>query len=59
MGTHTPREVEIAVKVMFQSRIVRKWIAGQLRWFGLDPLTPEGRAFAEREGMKMSRRLVS
>ena len=51
-------DLETAVQVMMKSKIVRNWVEGQARAFGVDLNSPEGRQFYERESRAAAERLV-
>lgn len=54
----TPREYEIAIKVMSHSKMVREYVLGILRTFGIEPESEEGKSFIERESRKYAEALV-
>lgn len=45
----TKHELETAIRVMMESRIVTKWVKSQAKFFGVDLSTPTGQEFYERE----------
>lgn len=49
---------DAAIRVLKQSKIVKNWVSGQMRAFGVDPDSPEGKAFYERESEAAAERLI-
>lgn len=49
---------ETAVRVLMKSKIVRNWVEGQMRAFGVDASSPEGIQFYERESRAAAERLI-
>ncbi len=44
----TKHELETAIKVLIQSRIVTNWVKSQAEYLGVDLSTPAGQEFYER-----------
>ena len=58
MGKHTPEEIETAIRVLSQARVVTKRTMGLLKAFGIDPESEEGKKFVERENRRMAEELI-
>jgi hypothetical protein len=54
----TPEEIKIAVKVLSRSKHVENWAKGELRAFGLDINSPQGKKFFNDKRMEYARRLI-
>ena len=54
----TEHELETAIRVMMKSKIVRNWVEGQARAFGVDLNTPEGKEFHKKESRAAAERLI-
>jgi hypothetical protein len=54
----TPEELEIAAKVMAESKIVRRWLKGELEAFGVDPKSPEGKQFIKNKKIEQGHKLI-
>jgi len=55
----TDYEKEVAVKVLMQSKQVRKWVQSQAKFLGVDLNTPEGEIFWEREARAAAVKMIS
>jgi hypothetical protein len=49
---------ETAIRVLMQSRQVKNWVDGLIKAFGIDPNTPAGKLFSEKESRKAAERLI-
>ena len=54
----TKYELENAIKVLMQSRIVTNWVKSQAKFLGVDLSTPAGQEFYERETRAAAERLI-
>ncbi len=54
----TPHELEIAVRVLIGSKVVKKWVEGEARSYGVDLSTPAGKAFAVRAARQHAEKLI-
>ena len=54
----TKRELENAIKVLMESRIVKNWVESQAEHLGVDLNTLEGREFFKREARAQAERLI-
>ena len=54
----TKHEIEIAIRVLMQSRLVREWVKSQAKFVGVDLSTPAGQEFYEREARAQAARLI-
>jgi hypothetical protein len=49
---------EIAIRVLMQSRQVKNWVDGLITAFGIDPNTPAGHQFIEKQSRAAAERLI-
>ena len=54
----TEHEMDVAVRVLMKSKIVRKWVIGEAAAFNVSLDTPEGKLFYERKAEEQAQRLV-
>lgn len=54
----TKHELETAIRVLMQSRMVTNWVKSQARFLGVDLSTPAGQEFHEREARAAAERLI-
>ena len=54
----TKHELEIAVRVLMQSRMVTHWVESQAKFLGVDLSTPAGQEFYECETRASAERLM-
>lgn len=54
----TNHQVETAIMVAMESRSVRNWVEGQARFLNINPGSPEGKDFFERESRAAAKRLL-
>ena len=54
----TEHEMDIAVRVMSKSKIVRDWALGLTRAYGLEPDTPACNSFLDKKCMEQAQRIV-
>lgn len=54
----TEHEMDVAVRVMMKSKLVREWAEGELRAFGLSLDTVVGKKFLEQKSREQAQRLV-
>ena len=54
----TKHELENAIRVLMQSRIVTNWVKSEAKVLGVDLSTPEGQQFYERETRAHAERLI-
>lgn len=52
------KDFDIAVRELSKSRFVVNWAKGELKAYGIDPNSPEGKAFIERESIKYARKIL-
>lgn len=57
-GKFTKSEVEAAIRVLVESKIVRNWVQGEARAFGVDLTTLRGQEFYVREARAAAERLI-
>ena len=54
----TPHELEIAIKVLIESKAVKAWVEGQARAYDVDLSTPEGKTFASLRARQHAEKLI-
>ena len=54
----TKRQIETAVEVLKETRMVRRWVESQAKFLKVDLSTPQGKEFFERETAFAARRLI-
>ena len=54
----TKHELETAIRVLMQSRMVTRWVKSQAEFLGVDLSTPAGQEFYERETRAAAERFV-
>ena len=54
----TKRELDNAVKVLMESRIVKNWVDSQAKLLGVDLNTPAGHEFFNREARAQAEKLI-
>jgi len=54
----TKHEIETAIRVLAQSRIVTNWVKSQAKFLGVDLSTPAGQEFYERETRAAAERYI-
>lgn len=54
----TKHELETAIRVMMESRIVKNWVKSQAKFLGVDLSTPTGQEFYERETRAAAERYI-
>ncbi len=55
----TNHEIETAIKVLLESKQVRKWVQAEADFLEVDLDTPEGKQFWEREARAAAMRMIS
>ena len=55
----TDYERQVAVKVLIQSKQVKKWVQSEAKFLGVDLNSPEGKLFWEREAKAAAVRMIS
>jgi len=53
----TKHQVEVASRVLMESKIVRNWVTSEAKFLNVDLSTPRGREFYEREARLAAERL--
>jgi hypothetical protein len=54
----TPQEINTAVKVLSRSKHVDKWVKGEMRAFGIDINSEDGKKFYDAQRIEAARRLI-
>lgn len=54
----TNHQIETAIQVAMESKAVKNWVEGEMKFVGNDTSTKEGREFYERESRSAARRLL-
>lgn len=54
----TNHQIETAIQVAMESKAVKNWVEGEMKFVGNDMSTKEGREFYERESRSAARRLL-
>jgi hypothetical protein len=54
----TKHEMEAAIRVLMQSRIVTNWVKSQAEFLGVDLSTPAGQEFYERNARAYAETLI-
>jgi len=54
----TKHEIETAIRVLMQSRMVTNWVKSQAKYLEVDLNTPAGQEFYEREVRAAAERLI-
>ena len=54
----TKHELQNAIKVLMQSRIVTNWVKSQAEFLGVDLSTPAGQEFYERQARAYAEKLT-
>lgn len=54
----TKHQIETAIQVLMESRIVRNWVESEAKFLGVDLSTPAGQEFYEREARAAAQRLI-
>ena len=54
----TKHEMEIAIRVLMQSRRVTNWVKGEAKLLGVDLSTPTGQEFYERNARAYAEKLL-
>jgi len=54
----TKHEIETAIRVLMQSRMVTNWVKSQSKYLEVDLNTPAGQEFYEREVRAAAERLI-
>jgi len=54
----TKHQIEVAISVLMESRIVKNWVTSEAKFLGVDLNTPRGREFYQREARLAAERLV-
>lgn len=49
---------EIAVEVLMESQMIQKWVQGELKAYGLDSGSPEGKVFIEKQSRMHAEKLI-
>jgi len=52
------RQVETAIEVVAQSKMVQNWIKGELSSMGILPDSPEGKKFLEQKAREMAYKII-
>lgn len=58
MMNFTKEEIDIAVKVLSQSKLVDRWVRNVAKSYGVDLDAPKGKTFCRRERIAAARRLI-
>ena len=58
MKRFSKHEIETTVKILSETRAVRKWVEGQAEAFSIDLTTEKGRKFFARESEAAARRML-
>jgi len=54
----TKHQIEIAISVLMESKIVKNWVKSEAKFLNVDLNTPRGRLFYEREARLAAERFV-
>lgn len=54
----TKHQIETAIEVLMESKIVRNWVEGEAQFLGVDLATTRGREFYAREARLAALRLI-
>jgi len=54
----TKHELETALRVLMQSRMVTHWVKSEAKFLGVDLSTPAGQEFYERETRAAAEKLI-
>ena len=54
----TKHELETALRVLMQSRMVTRWVKSEAKFLGVDLSTPAGQEFYERETRAAAEKLI-
>jgi len=54
----TRKEIETAIRVLMEAKIVRNWVKSEAKFFGVDLDTPRGKIFFEQNARAMAERLI-
>ncbi len=54
----TKHQIEIAISVLMESRIVKNWVTSEAKFLNVDLNTPQGREFYNREARLAAERLI-
>ena len=54
----TKHEIETAIRVLMEAKIVRNWVESEAKFFGVDLDTPKGKKFSETNARVMAERLI-
>jgi hypothetical protein len=54
----TKSQIETAVLVLKESKMVKEWVNGHLRFLSIDPNSPKGIELIKRESDKYARKLL-
>ncbi len=54
----TKHQIEVAICVLMESRIVKNWVKSEAKFLGVDLNTPQGREFYQREARAAAERFI-
>ena len=54
----TKHQIEVAISVLMESRIVKNWVKSEAKFLEVDLNTPRGREFYEREARAAAERFI-
>ncbi len=54
----TRHQIEVAISVLMESRIVKNWVKSEAKFLEVDLNTPQGREFYEREARAAAERFI-
>ena len=54
----TKHQIEVAISVLMESKIVRNWVKSEAKFLNVDLNTPRGRLFYEREARAAAERFI-
>jgi hypothetical protein len=59
MATFTKRQLDVAIRVLMETDLVKRWAEGELRAYGIGKDTPEGKNFLLKERRKQAEKIIS
>ena len=54
----TKHQIEVAISVLVESRIVKNWVKSEAKFLNVNLNTPQGREFYQREARIAAERLI-
>lgn len=54
----TKHQIEVAISVLMESKIVKNWVKSEAKFLNVDLDTPRGREFYEREARLAAERFI-